>query len=67
MVVESKCILFLVFLIDETAGAEEVSDLEQEDQGWLLLHVHASIRDWDCSSCCCYMVVDQILVITRII
>lgn len=67
MVVESKYILFLVFVIDETAGAEELGNFEQADQGWLLLHVHAFVRDWDCSPCCNCMAVNQILVIMGII
>lgn len=67
VVVESKYILFLVFLVDETAGAEELGNFEQADQGWLLLHVHAFVRDWDCSPGCCCISTNQILVIMGII
>lgn len=46
-----------------TASSEEPGNFEQAHQRWLLLHVHALIRYWDCGSDCCDMAFDQIFVI----
>ncbi|KAK6774148.1 hypothetical protein RDI58_029387 [Solanum bulbocastanum] len=48
--------------IDNSSG-EEGWNFEQTHKVWLLLLVHAFISDWDCTTCCTYIYVDQVSVI----
>jgi len=48
----------------KTAGAEELSNFKQANQGWLFLPVHAFISDWYSVFGCCHLAIGQIFVMT---
>ncbi|QCE01779.1 syntaxin of plants SYP5 [Vigna unguiculata] len=63
-VTDSRLRLNLNICVVKTAGAEELSNFKQANQGWLFLPVHAFISDWYSVFGCCHLAIGQIFVMT---